>query len=816
MGTVWQDVRFAARILVKSPGFTLTVVLILTLGIGATTTIFSIVNAVLIQPLPFRQPQRLVQVMRRFDRPESRQSTRRNTSATLCLLEFSEIHKRNHVFESIAALESNDFVDATGEEPRKLLGVCVSWDFFTCLGIQPLLGRGFRAEEGRPGEDRVVVLGYQYWRQRYGADPHVIGKTITFTEGTYTIVGILPARLRFLEYGGISDAFAWRAEESGSKEFSVWKPLAPTPEQEGERSIGRYNASVFARLRSNVTLARAQAELDVIGRELLQQYPRSSARSFPLTPLPERAAAGMRPALWAFLGAVGFVLLIACANVANLLLARSLGRCREVAIRMAIGAGRVRLIRQFLTESLVLSLIGGLCAVLLVIGSLHGIRASMLAKMPRLSEIRVDGWVLGFALCLSLLTGVIIGFIPILHLVGPGVSRTMKEGGFTTRSRSLHGILRSTLLISEVALSLILLTGAGLMVKSFWRLVTVDIGFDARKVLTIGAGFNATLKDRIGQLPGVEGAAFGEPPVWNGGTFEKFNVTGRDISVNDELPEAKFIKISDDYFTILRIPLLMGRLFDAGDHVDAERVAIVNQSIARQYFPDRSPLDQIIGVKGRSLSFRIVGVVGDVRPNGFRSDVMPTVYLPFVQGDKWFRVNNNLIVRARGDLGPALTAVRREFLAMNPLSPPPRLRTLDEQLMEPVRPMRANMQLLSIFAALALVLASVGVYGLMAFSVSQHTQEIGIRMALGARSLDILRSVVGQGLKLTLVGTGIGLVGAFALTRVISSLLYDVSPTDPLTFAFVSLVLIAVAALASYLPARRAARIDPMVALRYE
>jgi putative ABC transport system permease protein len=808
MGMLWQDVRYGVRMLGRNPGFTTVAVLTLALGIGANTAMFSVVNAVLLRPLPFQDPERLVQLLTRRDDPRAG-SRRGSVGDTLCLLDFDQARKRNHVFEGMAAVGGASFVEYEKEEPRKVLGAWVSAEFFPLLGVQPAWGRGFRPEEDQPGQDQVVILGYRYWKQRYGADPGIIGQSITFQEGTYTIIGVLPAHLHFLEYGELSQVFSWRVEESSFRDVCVWKPLAPTPEQLGPGWMNRFNYAVFARLRPGATVAQAQAELEVLSGQLMQEYPRAIQRTLLATALPQQASAKVRPLLLVLLGTVTLVLLIACANVANMLLARSLGRQREIAVRTALGAGRFRLIRQFLTESLLLSLVGGFFAVLLAVWSLHLMRTSLLSRLPRLSEIRPDGWVLCFALAVSLLTGALIGLVPVLRLPEAGMGQALKE------SRSLRGVLHRALLVSEIALTLMLLIGAGLMVNSFWRLVTVDVGFDPTNVLTVGAKYDPALKERIERLPGIEKAAFGEPCIWGGGYRSKFSIVGQDISVDGQYPEGKFVKISEDYFSALCIPLLMGRIFTPEDYAEAERVAIINRTIARRYFPDSSPIGQTMTCKESGKSFRVVGVVGDVRPNGFRSEVVPTIYLPFVQVD-WYSLNNNLFVRTAGAPEAAFTALRREFVAMNPLSAPPRIQTLDELLAGPVRPLRANMQLIGIFAALALILASVGVYGLMAFFVSQRTQEIGLRMALGARSGDILRSVVGQTLKLTLVGTGIGLAGAFGLTRVLTSLLYDVSPTDPLTFALVPLVLIGVAALASYLPARRAARIDPMVALRYE
>jgi putative ABC transport system permease protein len=820
MRTLWQDIRFAARMLVRSPGFTLVVVVILALGIGANTAIFSVVNAVLLRPLPFREPQRLVEISTRFDDPEFARMLERAaqamgiTNGGNSTFDFREMRQRNHVFENVIAVAGPWLnVDVSGDEPRNVLGACVSGEFFSCLGIPILLGRTFLPEEDQPGRDQVVILGHHYWTQRFGADPDIIGKTISFKEGTYTVVGVLRPDFRFLEYGGISDTLAFFAEQGGLQDIQVWKPLALTPAQAGPNSLFSFGNFVLARLKPGITVDQAQAELDVISRQLTQEFKQRGQRSLRVSPIQERLAAHVRPALWALSGTVAFVLLIACANVANMLLARSIGRQREVVIRAALGAGRLRLVRQFLTESLLLSLLGGMAALLLTFWSLASLKASLLLKMPRLSDIRVDGTVLCFTLGVSMLTGLLIGLAPILRLSGPALGRALKEGSLALRSVAHRGVLSRILLVSEVALSLILLIGAGLMVKSFWRLTHVDLGFDPKNVLVVDKRFDAPLLDRIRQLPGVETAAAGSSCISVGGSYNEFRIVGRDMAAGGKTPEAKCVPVTEDYFATLRIPLRAGRVFTANDHAKAERVVIVNEMIARRYLSDASPLDQILTCKGKSC--RIVGVVADVRPFGLRSEVMPMIYIPFSQAD-WVSGSSEFIIRTGASAEAMLTPIRREFLAASPLTPAPRMRTFGQLLAGPVAPLRLNTQLLSLFGALALILACVGVYGLMAFFVSQRTQEIGIRMALGARSTDVLKSVVGQGLRLALMGTGLGLAGAFGLTRVMASLLYDVSPTDPLTFVCVSLILVAIAVLASYLPARRAARIDPMVALRYE
>jgi putative ABC transport system permease protein len=804
--------------LARAPGFTLVVVLILGLGIGATTAIFSVVNAVLLRPLPFQEPGRLVEISTRFDDPEIARMIERATQATGIInggnstFDFREVQQRNHVFENVVAVGPWFGVDVSGDEPLQVVGACVSGDFFSCLGIPTLLGRTFLPEEDRPGKDQVAILGHRYWTQRFGADPGIIGQTVSFKEGTYTIVGVLPPNFRFLEYGGVSDTFAYFAEQAGLQDIQVWKPLALTPAKAGPGSLFSFGNFVLARLQPNVTVRQAQAELDVISSQLTQEFKPRGQRSLLVNSVQERLAAHVRPALWALLGTVAFVLLIACANVANMLLARSLGRQREVVIRTALGAGRLRLVRQFLTESLLLSLLGGAAALCLTVWSLEFLKTSLLFRMPRLSDIRVNGSVLCFTLGVAVLVGLLIGLLPILRLSGPALGRALKESSLALRGAAHRGTLNRLLLVSEMALSLILLIGAGLMIKSFWRLTHADLGFDPKNVVVVDKRFDGLLLERVRQLPGVERVAAGGHCVDFSGTYEQFGVVGREIPA-DEKKEAKCLPATEDYFATLRIPLRAGRNFTAGDHAEAERVAIINETMARRYFADVSPLDQILTCKGKSC--RIVGVAADVRPHGFRSEAMPMVYFPFPQAN-WFSGSSEFIIRTGDRPEAMLGPIRRVFLAANPLTPAPRVRTLDEILAAPVTPMRLNVQLLSLFGVLALVLASVGVYGLMAFFVSQRTQEIGIRIALGARRADVLKSVVGQGLRFALLGTVLGLAGAFGLTRVLTGLLYNVSPTDPLTFAFVSFVLVGVAALASYLPARRAARIDPMVALRYE
>jgi putative ABC transport system permease protein len=662
----------------------------------------------------------------------------------------------------------------------------------------------------------------------------MIGRRITLEERrgmaegqerSCTVVGVLPPDLHFLEYGAVLRQFTLAAGDLRAGDIDVWKPLTLIPEKLASRDeINALRGAVIARLKPGVTGKHAQAELNLIADQLGREHPRRHERTFQVAHFRERVVASVRPALWVLLGAGGLVLLIACANIANMLLARSLGRRREVAVRLALGAGRLRLVRQFLTESLLLSLAGGASGVLLTAGSFGVMRAALPSDIPRLSEVQIDVWVLCFALLVSVATGTLVGLTPAFRISVLGTSQALKGRGLAVCGGSYHSALRRALVVSQVALSLTLLIGAGLMIRSFWRLTRVDLGFDPSHVLLVGATsdfsiykhpepYFRALAERIEQLPGIEAAAFGPPPFSGPGVQGAFDIAGRAAPADGEKQFADFVNVSEDYFIALRIPLRMGRAFTRDDHADAEPVVIVNETIAHRCFPGASPIGQVLTCGGKSR--RIVGVAGDVHPNGFRSDALPTIYFPLGQTD-WGVTDVHVIVRARGTPESLFEPVHRQLLALNPRSPVRAISTFEKLLGDQVTPARFNMRLLSLFGALALVLTSAGLYGLTAFFVSQRTQEIGIRMALGARSVDVFKSIVGQGIKLTLIGTGIGLAGAFALSRFITSLLYEISPTDPLTFVFVPLVLVAVAVVASYLPARRATRIDPMVALRYE
>jgi putative ABC transport system permease protein len=806
MATLWQDIRYAIRMLLRTPGFTAVVVVILALGIGANTAVFSIVNGVLLRPLPFAHPERVVQILRQHrktDRPDQYHS----------LADAFEIHRRNHVFAEVAAISLKYLVDISSDEPRGIGGASVPATFFELLGVQPLLGRGFRPEEQQPGKEHVVVLSHEYWTQQYGANPDILGRTITLREGTssregttfrektYTVIGVMPAGFWCLDHR------------------SLWMPLVVTAGQAIENSP--YDSYLIARLAPGIMLAQAQAEMDVIAGQLRQERPRTNGDlSFLLASPQERMVANVRHTLWILAGIVGSVLAIACANVASMLLARSLGRQREMAIRRTLGAQRLRLVRQYLTESLLLSLAGGLGGVLLTVCTLGPLKAALPYDVPRVSEVRIDARVLGFAMVVSLLVGTLVGLVPVLRHADMDTSRTLKRGRL---SGGGGGILHRALPVGEMALSLMLLAGTGLLIRSFRGLTSVDLGFDPQHVLVAEAEpygslypqpqvYFPALLERIRRLPGVQTAALGSLRLFGGRAQNSFRIPGRETPPDGESPSADVIHVDEDYFQTLRIPLRQGRFPTENDRADTEPAVVVNEAFARRHFPAASAVGQTIVCWDKA--WQIVGIVADVRPNGFRSDSTATMYFPYRQIPG--RLSVRLLVRTEGEPLSVLGSLRREILALSPRLPPAQIRTIEGMLSRRVAPLRFNMQVLSLFAGLGLILAAVGVYGLMAFFVSQRTHEIGIRMALGARRIDLLKSVLGQGFRLALVAIALGLAGAWALTRLLSSLLYGVSPTDPLTFAGVALLLAGVALLACYLPARRAARIDPMVALRYE
>ncbi len=813
METLWQDLRYGFRMLARNPGFTAVAVLTLALGIGANTAIFSVVNAVLLRPLPYEEPERLVMVWNEL------------TKEGLPQLWFSEpelidYRQRQQSFEGMAAF-SGGGGNLTGRgEPLRVTAANVSANFFPLLRVDAFLGRTFTPEEDTPGNDRVIVLEHGFWQRRFGGDPAIIGETVSLSDNPYTVIGVMPSGFTFPD--GTVD---------------LWTPLAiDTADPNGR---GSHYLRVLARLKSGVTFEQASADMHNIAKQMEQDYPDyyrpDRAWNTYLIPLHESEVGEVRPALLVLLGAVGFVLLIACTNVANLLLARAAVREKEVAIRAALGAGRLRIVRQLLTESVLLALLGGSGGLLLAMWGTDGLVLLSPAGLPRLNEIAVNEWVLGFTLLVSVIAGVLFGLVPALHASRPDLHNTLKEGGRSAAGAGHHR-LRGLLVVSEVALSLVLLIGAGLMIKSFYRLLQVNPGYRTENVLTFRlalpsaryaenhqvVGFYERLLEKISALADVRTAgAVSHLPL--GGAYSSGSVFVEELPPSS--PHFPFGYFESDrryttpgYFRAMGMNLLKGRLLEESDHAEAPLVTVVDESFARRAWPaEPNPIGKRVAVNqtpdGEPLWRTVVGVVRHVKNYGLDTEGREQIYFPHAQ----FPISTMFVtVRTGGDPVVAQAAVRNQVAALDPSLPLFNVATMEERLAESVAQPRFNVLLLGIFAAVALVLAAIGIYGVISYSVSQRTHEIGIRMALGAQPRDIFRLVVGQGMVLTLIGVGVGLAASFALTRFLESLLFGVSATDPVTFAGVALLLAAVALLACYVPARRATRVDPLVALRYE
>ncbi len=807
MHTFLQDLRFGARMLWKTPGFTVVAVLALALGIGANTAIFSVVNAVMLRPLPFPEPDRLMMIFHSYPKMNL-------PRASVSPRGYSYYAENARSFQSVAAFTGwRAPQNLTGSgEPERVRSILATASFFPTVGVPPMLGRTFSPDEDEPGRDRVAVLSYGLWQQRFGGDRGVLGSTMTLDGNNYTVIGVMPPEFRF---PSLAD---------------LWVPLALAPKQR-QGSLGMEFLNVIGRLKASVAPSQGQAEMQRITADLLKQFPDRTESSWRVLALPlkEVLQGEMRPALLVLLGAVGFVLLIACANVANLLLARSTARIKEIAIRTALGASRLRLVRQLLTESVLLAVIGGLLGLALAYWGLAALLALIPIQLPSFIKINIDTPVMLFTLILAVATGLVFGLAPAFQISSGGVAETLKEGGRTSQAAGRHR-LRGALVVSEIAFALVLLIGAGLMIRSFIRIQQANFGFDATRVLTFEIslpqarysddarvrGFFQQVLQRISTLPGVVGvgASSGLPLslTWT----QSYDIEGKQYRPE---PHSHFAIASPGYFSALRIPLLRGRSFAESDSADAPPVVVIDERTARMYWPGEDPV-------GKRVSFdnlpntdkprwrEVIGVVGGVKhASAVEEETKGTVYLPMQQEPARSMA---FTVRTQGDPLPLARAVREQVLAVDSLQAVYNFRSMEQLLDEFVAQPRFNMVLLGIFAGLALVLAAVGIYGVISYSVTQRTHEIGVRMALGAQRADVVRLILSHGLRLALVGLAIGIAGALASTRALSRMLFGVSTTDPVTFAGLSLLLIAVAAVASYVPARRAMRVDPMVALRYE
>ncbi len=804
MRTLWQDVRFGLRLLWKRPGFTAVALAVLALGVGANTAIFSVVNAVLLRPLPYPGAERVVA----FDGVNPSKGIKEsNMSAP----DFADWREQARSFEALALYSAGNANMMSGDEPERVGAAAVTPDLFRIIDVSAARGRALLPEDGELGRDPVVVISHALWVRRFGADPAAVGRTIEMSGRKLQIVGVMPAGFDF----------------PGRTE--VWAPLQLDVAKE-PRDNRSYN--VVGRLREGVTLEAAQAEMDAISSRLAASYVVTNAGwGVDLDPLKEELVGKLKATLFMLLAGVGLLLLIACANVANLLLARASGRRREVALRLALGASRSRVARQMLTESVLLSLAGGALGAALSVWLTDLLVALAPADTPRLAEASADWRVLLFAAGASVLTGVVFGLAPALQASRYDLNEALKEGG-----RGVHGgrsRARSALVVAEVALSLLLLVGAGLLVKSFARLQAVNPGFEPENVITMRvslpgaryreparkAEFYAALMERVKGIPGVESAGATISLPLGGSSYSvgrSFLREGRP-ETPEESENASYAVITPDYFRAMRIPLRGGRVFDERDNAESAKVVVINEAFARKAFAGEDPLGKRIRIwRDEKFLREVVGVVGDTKPDSLDAkDAALQMYVPHRQDAGWGGLS--LVVRAGDAQAESLVGrVREEVRALDRELPVYDVKTLEQVVANSAAYRRVTTFLMAGFACAALLLAGVGLYGVVSYSVAQRTREIGVRLALGARASDILGLVVRQGMLLTLAGLGLGLVCAFALTRLIAGLLYGVSAADPFVYVVVSLLLAAVALLACLIPARRATKVDPMVALRYE
>jgi putative ABC transport system permease protein len=812
MNKFWQDLRFGARMFAKKPGLTFVAVFTLALGIGANTAIFSVVNAVLLKPLPYAQPERLVHVLR-TQPPILRGPISRP--------DYLEWQAQNQSFQNLAAFYY-DIYNLTGvDQAERLYGARVTEDFFNLFGITPLQGRLLLPSDNQPGSSRVAVISYGLWQRRFGGDSGLVGQTITLNDNAYTVVGVAPPQFDF------------------PPRIDAWTP-ALLPESKQQR--GSNYLKVIARLKDGVSIEQAQAQMNQVAAALAAQYPDNDTNlSVTVTTLLEDRVRNIRAVLLIMLGAVAFVLLIACANVANLLLARAMARQKEIAIRTAMGANRWQIIRQLLTESMLLAIVGGVLGVLLAVWAIDLLVALAPANIPRVREVRVDQWTLGFTLLVSLATGILFGLAPALQVSKSDLNEVLKEGGRgPSAMSSRQARVRRGLVVFEIASSLVLLICAGLLIVSIQRLTKVDPGFNPQPLLTVDVSFprQATspndkpadaqtkqlqasvnfltqVQQRVSQLPGVEavGAINDLPITGNSSINGDFSIVGQPPWEPGKAPVAEFRLVTNDYFHAIGIPIVKGHVFTERDRLDSTPVILINETLARRFFADDDPIGKQLNALTDKPS-EIIGVVGDARQWGLDQPPDPEIYFSYAQIN--FSAETSLVVRSSGDPARLSDGVRSAVREVNANAPVLRIKTMSDVLAESTAQQRFTMGLMAVFAGVALVMAIIGLYGVMSYSVTQRIHEIGIRMALGAERRDVMRLVVGQGLVLAVIGVGTGLVAAFAFTRLLATLLFGVSATDPLTFAIVSLIMLGVALGACFVPARRATKVDPMVALRYE
>ena len=815
MNGIFQDLRYAVRQLRKSPGFTAVAAITLALGIGANSAIFSVVNGALLRPLAFREPSRLVHV---WHVPPAK-SFPGMTTFSVSAANYLDWQSQNQVFENMAIYTYHGFTLTGGEKPEQVDASAVSSNFFETLGVPPMLGRVFSTQEDRPGRSNVVVLSHRFWQEHFGSNPDIVGHNINIDGQSSLVAGVMPTSFRYPDFA------------------QVWTPMAWTDKERAVR--GEHHYTVVARLKSGIALKQAQAAMNTISSRLEQLYPEDNKGwGAVVVPLHDDLVSDVRPALLILLGAVAFVLLIACVNVANLALAKTLSRRKEIAIRTALGASSARVLRQILSETVLLALAGGAIGLIYAGFGVRLIMAFLADKLPHSVEVGLDLPVLGFTAIISILTGIIAGVLPALRLTKADVNQGLKQGLGRTDSDSGGHRTRSVLVVAEVALSLVLLIGAGLMIRSFQQLHGVKPGFESHGVLTMTAAvsrakfplpaqqinFFEQVLERVRTLPGVESAGvIDDIPLNQNGSHQPIAIEGRPVVAMSEQPEVDVRLISPGYMGAMRIPIVRGRDFGDTDVAGRPGAILLSASMAQHFWPGEEPIG-----KRLTLTFfpdvvrEVVGVVGDVKIDGL-DQVRPStiLYMPLAQTSApatggWNSFPMTLVVRSATNPTGIVSAVTNAVHQVDREIPVRDILTMDDLVTNSISQQRFNMLLLGAFAGLALLLAAIGIYSVLSYSVKRRVQEIGIRLALGARIGDVLRMVIVEGMKPTLLGVVLGTVGALAMGHVLASLVYGVKPTDPLTFLVVAVLLATIALFATIIPAYRAAKVDPLVALRYE
>ena len=818
-----QDVRYAFRTLLKSPGFAIVAVLTLALGIGANVATFSVVYGVLLRPLPFPQSEQLVRVFDDLRGPNEQ-------DVGMSAPELWDLQDRSGVFQDISAVAPSSSAVAGGQRTVRAESLVTSPDYFTLLGAKPQMGRVYTPQDSAPGFLEPVVISDGFWRRNYGADANIVGRKMRLDGDMYTIVGVMPPGFRHPGRTLDTDVEVWVATGFNGLPF-------PVPAQRSQRMI----PGAIGRLKPGLSVAQAQAKLDAYITELSRvyptEYPAAATWAVRLVPVKEDLVGPRRAELFILFGAVGFVLLITCVNIANLLLARSSGRRREIAIRLTLGASRARLTRQLLTESTLLSFISGVLALLIVFFLKNAILSLAPADIPRLNEVNVSAGVLFFAFLISLLTGVVFGLAPALQAANPNQVENLREGSRGSGVGRRHTRLSRALVVSEVALSIVLLAGAGLLLRSFWQVLEVRPGFNPSHLTTVQiwipisnnpandpysieekrADFLLEVFRRVAALPEVEQASISGNdtlPMNSGRNYSQFSIQGR-ATESERNPIADIAVVDTQYFRTMEVPLITGRNFSELDTYKTQPVAVIDQALARQYWPEHDPVGQQVKFGfGRGIQgVTIVGVAGDVKSDGFEAPSVPHIYVALGQ---FAPVNAVVFLRSKSGVEALGEAVRQEVEKVNPNVPVHSISSMDQIIARSVADRRFSLELLGVFAAVALLLAAIGIYGVMSYSFSQRTHEVGIRLALGAQRLDIVRLALGEGMRIVVIGLAAGLVGAAVLTRFFRSMLFNVAPTDPTTFLSASALLAGVALFACYIPAKRATRVDPLIALREE